>query len=324
MMMSMHRVNGIVAACLTALALAACGPGGPKQDTGATSSTANPSTGVSGQDSNAPALTNNIAVDGRAWINYRRSQAGMSVLTDNAQIDTAAQGHSDYQRINNTVTHVQTAGNQGFTGATLQDRLSNAGYTIVSPYAIGEAIAATTGGTGFYMAEQLITAIYHRFVIFEPVFKEIGTGASTNSANYTYFTSDFAASNGYGAGLASGVVATWPFDGQVNVPHNFFSDQEEPDPVPNQDEVGYPVSVHANLTSTLVVQSFTIHVHGGSSNLSTRLLSQATDPANTTVPAAAIIPLTPLATSTTYDVNFTGTVDGIAVNKSWSFTTAAQ
>ena len=115
MTITLHRLNGIVAACVAALALAACGPGGPKQDT-STSSNSNPSTGVSGQDSTAPVLTNNVATDGRAWINYRRSQVGMSVLTQNSKIDIAAQGHSDYQRVNNTVTHVQTPGKQGFTG----------------------------------------------------------------------------------------------------------------------------------------------------------------------------------------------------------------
>lgn len=320
----MHRVNGIVMACMTALALAACGPGGPRQDTSA-SANANPSTGVSGQDSNAPTLTNNVATDGRAWINYRRSQVGMSTLAENAKIDIAAQGHSDYQRINNVVTHVQTAGKQGFTGAQLQDRLSNAGYTITGTNAIGEVIAASSGSNGFTMAEQLITAIYHRFVIFEPVFKEAGSGSSATSAGYTYFTADFAANNGYGPGLAAGAVATWPFNGQTDVPLNFFSDYEEPDPVPNQNEVGYPVSVHVNLTSKLVVQGFTIRQHGGSTDLTTRLLSQATD-ANMSGnnSAAAIIPLSKLAASTTYDVTFTGTVNGTPVSKSWSFTTAAK
>lgn len=324
-MIEMHRAKCLAAACIAAFALAACGPGGPKQDSSAASSNSNPSTGVSGQDSTAPVQTNNVAADGRAWINYRRSQVGMSALAQNAKIDIAAQGHSDYQRINNIVTHVQTAGTQGFTGAQLQNRLAAAGYIIGSPNAIGEVIAASTNGTGFFMAEQLITAIYHRFVIFEPVFKEIGSGSATNSANYTYFTADFAANNGYGPGLAAGALATWPFNGQVDVPANFLSDYEEPDPVPDKgvNEVGYPVSVHTNLTSKLTVKSFTIQVHGSTTPLSTRLLSQATD-ANmaTNTSAAAIVPLAKLAAGTTYDVSFTGTVDGAAVSKSWSFTTA--
>jgi uncharacterized protein YkwD len=318
----MHRVNSILAACIAALALAACGPGGPRQDTGAASSNGNPSTGTTGQDSNAPALTNNVATDGRVWINYRRSQIGLPALTENAQIDIAAQGHSDYQRINNTVTHVQDSSKQGFTGAQLQDRLAAAGYKFGDPNLIGEVIAASSTGTGFDLVDQLITAIYHRFVIFEPVFKEVGSGSAVSSSKTTYLTANFAANNGLGPGITKGTMATWPFNGQTGVPTSFASNQEEPDPVPNQDTVGYPISVHANATSTLAVTSFTVHVHGSNASLTTRLLSKATDPnMSTNTSAAAIIPLATLAGNTTYDVDFTGTLDGAAITKSWSFTT---
>ena len=321
-MIRKHRVNSILAACIAALALAACGPGGPRQDTGAASSNGNPSTGTTGQDSNAPALTNNVATDGRAWVNYRRSQIGLPALAENTQIDIAAQGHSDYQRINNTVTHVQDSSKQGFTGAQLQDRLKTASYTIAGTNAIGEVIAASTTGTGFDLVDQLITAIYHRFVIFEPVFKEVGSGSAVSAANYTYLTVDFAANNGLGPGIAKGTMATWPFNGQTGVPTSFDSNNEEPDPVPNQNTVGYPISVHTNLTSTLTVQSFTVHVHGSNASLTTRLLSKATDPnMSTNTSAAAIIPLQTLAGGTTYDVDFTGTLDGATITKSWSFTT---
>jgi len=176
-------------------------------------------------------------------------------------------------------------------------------------------------GSGFYMAEELITAIYHRFVIFEPVFQEIGAGAASTSSNYNYFTADFVTNLGYGNGIAAGTVVTWPFNGQTQVPVNFFSDYEEPDPVPNANEVGYPVSVHTNLTRTLVVQSFTIHAHGSSTNLPTRLLAEGQDANTTTQSAAAIVPLSPLAGATTYDVSFSGTVDGTPVTRNWSFTT---
>jgi hypothetical protein len=156
-------------------------------------------------------------------------------------------------------------------------------------------------------------------VIFEPVFKEIGTGAASTSAGYSYFTADFTANNGYGAGLAGDTVAVWPFNGQTQVPINFFSDYEEPDPVPGANEVGYPVSVHANITSTVKVQSFSVRPRGGS-DLTMRQLSHDVD-SKTPASAAAIIPLTRLASATTYDVSFSGTVDGTPVSRSWSFTT---
>jgi len=315
----MHRARQIAVACTAAWALVACGGGG---NDNAGASNGAQSTGFSGQDASAPTATNNVATDGLNWINYRRSQIGMPALTRSSMIDVAAQGHSDYQRINNTVTHVQTRGKPGYTGEQLEDRLRAAGYIFGAPNAIGEVISATSNGSGFFMAEELITAIYHRFVIFEPVFQEIGAGAASSSSNYNYFTADFVTNLGYGNGIAAGTVVTWPFNGQTQVPVNFLSDYEEPDPVPDANEVGYPVSVHTNLTRKLTVQSFTIHAHGASSNLPTRLLAQGQDAEMANTPsAAAIVPLSPLAGATTYDVSFSGTVDGTAVTRNWSFTT---
>ena len=319
MMNNMLRVRQIALACTAAWALVACGGGGGGSSAGTQNVT--PSTGFSGQDASAPTATNNIATDGLNWINYRRSQIGMPALTHNGVIDTAAQGHSDYQRVNNVVTHDQTTGKTGYTGARLQDRLTNAGYVFGQPNAIGEVISATSNGSGFYMAEELITAIYHRFVIFEPVFKEIGAGAATTSANYSYFTADFVANNGYGTGIPAGTIVTWPFNGQTQVTPDFNSDYEEPDPVPDRSVVGYPVSVHTNLTRRLTVQSFTIRAHGSNTDLATRMLVQGQDTNTSTQSAAAIVPLAQLASATTYDVSFSGAVDGVPISRNWSFTT---
>lgn len=297
--------------------LSACGGGG-----GGAAGTATVAPPDLTQAPGAPAFTGNTALDGYNWINYRRAQLGLSTLARNARIDAAAQGHSDYQRLNNTVTHEQTAGLPGFTGVTLSERLTNAGYAIPRPYAIGEVISATGNASGFYQAEELITAVYHRFVMFEPVFKEAGTGAATTSANYTYFTADLAAVGGYGAGLGVGRVVNYPAANQTGVPTNFFSDSESPDPVPNQNEVGYPISIHSDTVREgvgVVVQSFTVAPRGGAA-LNVRLLSHATD-ASTGETVAAIIPLAPLKSATVYDVSFSGLVAGMPVTRNWSFTT---
>lgn len=315
-MVTLRRWKISVPAVLLASLLAACGGGGDGGG-GATQLT---QASVLAQEPGAPVMTGNPAVDGINWINYRRAQAGLAVLADNSHIDVAAQGHSDYQRINNTgPSHGQTPGLPGFTGATLLDRLDAAGYTLIRPYAFGEVIAAAGDPAGAVMVEELIGAIYHRFVIFEPLFKDIGAGSATTNAGYTYFTADFGASDGYGAGLGRGSVITYPFSAQTKVPRNFFSDSETPDPVPNQNEVGYPISVHADITSSLTVQSFSVRPRGGA-NLAVRLLSAAID-AETGTGTAAIIPLAVLAAGTIYDVSFSGTVDGVAVTRDWSFTT---
>ncbi|KQQ88627.1 CAP domain-containing protein [Massilia sp. Leaf139] len=353
-MSELLRARMVVAGCVTALALAACGGGGggggsadpvpvattppvvspppavPATPDPLTPPPPTPETPVTPAVPGAPTATGNIAVDGRNWLNFRRGQVGMSTLTQNREIDIAAQKHSEYQSLNNTITHDQIVGRPGFTGVDVSARLAAAGYQFntSASRAFGEVISAAGNGSGQYMAEELITAVYHRFVIFEPVFKEIGTGAATTSAGYNYFTANFTANNGYGVGILGGDVAVWPFSGQTAVPRNFFSNTETPDPVPDRNEVGYPVSVHANIDLTIRVTTFTIRPRNGA-ELPVRLLSNAND-SHTGRSSAAIVPLAPLAANTVYDVSFTGSTNLISggtvlsstpVARTWSFTT---
>ncbi|SEO62729.1 Cysteine-rich secretory protein family protein [Duganella sp. CF517] len=307
---------------LIAALLAGCGGGGGGNSSQTTPNTSTAPTTPPLPEPGAPTLTGDTALDGYNWLNYRRSQLGLSVLARNSRVDAAALGHSNYLRLNNTVSHDQTPGAPGFTGATLANRLTAAGYALGGGFATGEVISATTDTSGFYQAEELITAIYHRFVMFEPVFKEVGTGAATVSGGYTYFTADLTATNGLGAGIGAGRLVNYPVNNQTNVPINFFSDTESPDPVANQNEVGYPVSVHADSGrggAGVVVRSFTITPRGGSA-LNTLLLSAATD-SRTSPAGAAIIPLSPLRRGTVYDVSFDGSVNGVAAPRTWSFTT---
>jgi uncharacterized protein YkwD len=304
------RTLSLGAALAAALALTACGGGG---------SSGSSSPPVTVTEPGAPQATGNTATDGFNRFNFRRQQAGLALLSRNATIDVAAQGHSNYQGINNVATHVQDQSKPGFTGAQEGDRLQAAGYVLPpAGYAYGEVISSRSNTQGAEAAEALVGAIYHRFIILEPMFKEAGAGAATSTSGTTYFTTDFAAI-GLNGGLAGGTVVVYPFSGQTNVPTSVNSDDEEPDPVPNQNGVGYPASVHANLTSTLTVQSFTIKPHGGA-EMATRMLTRSLD-ANTPASAAAIMPLSSLSSATTYDVQFIGTVDGTPVNRSWSFTT---
>ncbi|MEO8600288.1 MAG: CAP domain-containing protein [bacterium] len=323
------RLSPFVPTILLSLALAACGGSDSSRQTATSTDSAKNSQQLA-QEASAPQVSGNMATDGLNWFNFRRQQMGMPKLARNSLIDTASQGHSEYQKRNNIITHDQTSGKDGFTGVDLQARLSKANYNLVPRYAIGEVIAKTGYTYGFTAAEALITAIYHRFVIFEPMYKEAGAGYATADSAYTYFTTDLVANNGLGDGLGVGNFAVYPVDGQKNLPNNFFSDSEEPDPVPNQNEVGYPISIHADITRKITVQNFTIQSRGGTP-LSVLLLKSTSD-TNTPSSAASIIPLAPLAANTTYDVAFSGGIcslndQGIcssantAISKNWSFTT---
>ena len=305
-----------IPALLSAALLSACGGG---DSGGKTSLSTSTQAGQLTQEPGAPVVSNNIATDGFNWINYRRSQIGLAPLVRNSLIDNAALGHSNYLNSNNVVVHNQVKGKPGFTGETLYDRLTASNYGVTSVW--GEVIAGVATNSGFYMAENLITAVYHRFLIFEPIFKEGGAGAAVNNSGYAYFTTDLAGNSRYGPGLPAGQIVSYPFNGQTKVATSFSSDEEEPDPVPNQNVVGYPISVHANFDATLSVTTFTVRPRGAGADLTVRLLSKETDAINTSRSVAAIIPLAPLLAATTYDVSFIGKVNGANVTRSWSFTT---
>jgi uncharacterized protein YkwD len=305
-----------IPALLSAALLSACG-GGSSDSSNVAQNTSTPA-GQLVQEPGAPALSNNIATDGFNWFNYRRSQIGLSPLVRNGLIDSAALGHSSYLNLNNTVAHEQVQGKPGFTGVTLGDRLAKAGYVVTSLQ--GEVIAGASNTSGFYLAEELVTAIYHRFVIFEPLFKEGGAGAAVSGAGYAYFTTDLASNRNYGPGLPAAQIVAYPFGGQQKVAVSFSSDNEAPDPVPNQDVVGYPISVHANYGTTVSVTTFSVRQRGAAADLTVRLLTSGND-AHTPVSAASIIPLSPLSANTSYDVRFIGKINGADIATNWSFST---
>lgn len=315
----------LISLLIAALA-AGCGGGGGADGGSSTQQTSNNSDGSVPfnvlSEAGAPRQTGDMATDGFNWFNFRRQQMGLAPVARNAQVDKAALAHSNYQAINDFITHDEVSTRRGFTGATVFDRLQSAGYSLPpSNYAIGEVISATGDKSGVNAAEELITAIYHRFVIMEPKFLEAGAGIATGSSGYTYFTTNFGSTDLNRGGLGTGRMATYPIADQQNLPVVFYSNQEEPDPIPDRNEVGYPVSVHANINSIIKVSSFTINPRGGTP-LATRLLTYETDRENFERPStAAIIPLNVLQPQTYYDVRFIGTVDNVPVDRFWSFRT---
>src|SRR5690606_29805927 len=271
-MQAESRWKSLGIAFMTALLLSACGGDGGDDKPGRVSGH-NDSELVA--EPGAPAQTGNTEVDGFNWFNYRRQQAGLLPVQRNPLLDIAARGHSTYLRDNDDISHFQEAGKRSFTGVQLGDRLEAAGYRFQQPsYAYGEVISAASDPSGFIAAEALITAIYHRFVILEPVFTQVGTGSSSTPSGYTWFTANFAA-DGLSAGRGPGRFITWPTQAQQRVPTVFLTDSEIPDPLPGQNESGYPISIHADITSRITVQQFTLRQPGGQI-LPARLLTSAT------------------------------------------------
>jgi uncharacterized protein YkwD len=264
----------------------------------------------------SPRLTGNTATDALNEFNFRRQQAGLPALARNSSLDVAAQMHAIYQQANGLTTHVQEAGRPGFSGERVADRIAEANYRFAERS--GEVVAAHATANGSEIAQALLASVHDRFTLLEPMFMEIGVGSAASGGGASWFAAVLAALPRV-HGPSTGAVAVYPFAGQAGVPVGVDSDSQVPDPVPGRNRVGYPITVHANALSRLTVQGFSLTPRGGA-ELAVRRLSRADD-ALTPASAAAIVPLSPLSPATTYDVQFTGTVDGFAVQRNWSFST---
>ncbi|MHB8165176.1 MAG: fibronectin type III domain-containing protein [Sulfuricella sp.] len=252
-----------------------------------------------------------------AQINLRRTQVGLAALPDNSTIDTAARGHSTYLAVNNLTGHFQTPGTPSFTGANPGARLTAAGY----PYTRFDEVGATGPFSGVQAVEDIITAIYHRFGLFDSRVDEFGVGMDLSAAQGR-LTADLATRLTPPPSVPNW-IGVYPYDGETGVPRDFLSDTESPDPVASLNRVGFPVSLHVDGTRTLSVTSFTVTPAGGTA-LNSQLLSSTADlSGHTPAFAAAAIPLTVLDYGTTYQASFTGAVDGASLSKVWQFTTVA-
>lgn len=254
-------------------------------------------------------------------VNLRRTQIGLPALTLNAQIAAAAAGHSAYLAANNLTGHYQIAGQYpaGFTGTTAGDRLDAAGYH----WRLYGEVISSGQATGTTAVESLIEAIYHRFGLFDPGVDEAGAGFVTTHPTYdNVLTINLGNQQVSATGSPAGWVGMYPYDGQIGVQIDFYSDTESPDPVAGTNRVGYPVSIHIGYGKRLSVTSFTLATAGGTS-VPVTLLSAAAD-AHVPISAAAIIPVSPLTPGQTYRASFSGSADGAPMTRSWQFTAAPQ
>ena len=179
-------------------------------------------------------------------------------------------------------------------------------------------IAATAEPDGFAAAEGLMGAIYHRYLMLEPRFDLAGSAGAHRAGGYYWLNVNFAATRD-NRGLGPGRLVVWPAPEQKNVRTSFLSNEETPDPVEGKNEVGFPVSVHADSGSTVRVGRFIIRERGGA-ELPVKRLEHDSD-SETPSSAASIIPLSVLRKGLTYEVEFSGTLDGTPVTRNWSFST---
>lgn len=310
--------------------LAACG--------GGSSSTAAPSTPTPTPATTQTATSADVATPQYAatsaqlaifnTINADRQQCGFPALTENTTLDTSAQNHAIYM-IDNAfaATDTEVSGNPGFTGITYVDRAVAVGYP--SSATTAGTFGGSAGGSGPLTPAQFgldveanawVSGIYHTGVIFNSG-SIVGIGEDEASANGTT-NSNAAIFVVHDTATLANAPLTFPCQGVTGVP---FDGLAESPTAPNVSASGWgtPILVEGNLTDTIVLATGTITGPSGVTNL--QLLDSANDPNHVLQSFNAVAyPSSPLQANTTYTVSITGTDNGTAFSRNFSFTTGSS
>jgi len=260
-------------------------------------------------------------------VNAYRQQCGFPTLTENTTLDEAAQNHAIYMNDNGyAATDSEVSGNTGYTGANYVTRAIAAGYPTAAT-TLG-TWGGSTGGSGPLTAEQFgsmeanswFSGVYHAGVLFNTG-SIVGIGEDEASASGTTFSNaDILVVQNTGA-IAHGPL-TFPCQGVTGVPYDGLGESPTP---PNVSVGGWgtPVLVEGNLTDIITLSSGTMT--GPSGNVTLQLLDSANDPNGELKSYSAVAyPTSQLQPNTTYTVSITGTYNGTAFSRSFSFTTGSS
>ncbi len=290
-------------------------------------------------------------------LNDIREAMGMNALFHNDVLARAAEAHAHYLVRNRVTSHNETPGFPGFTGETPAKRALHAGYSSTQ---VLENLS-TKNLDAQSSIDGLFSAIYHRFGFLNVGIDEIGVGAVQDERDrgntafvYLMGNSELNALcsappfKGYGK-YVYGVckekdqkidykrfteaqnyvkehnpkVVFYPYDGQEDVPPAFYS--EIPDPLPDYDVSGFPVSVLFNdfYFKKISLESFRLYnVKSGKAVNLTRLLSKESDPhGRFNAYEFALFPLKRLEYDTTYRAVLVYREKGKRIKHQWHFHT---
>lgn len=275
--------------------------------------------------------------------NAERARCGFGLLAQNDKLDVAARGHADWLLANKAGGHYQTSGTTGFTGVTPDDRAAAAGYAALGAFQSSESEHDTGGpkiGGAVHGVRSLLNAPYH-LVGMMGGYRDVGVavrdmadmadiGVALNNRHVVNIDFGYKIAKGLQA-AGSGSVRTYPCDGSTGV--NRLLIAETPSPVPGRDlralPLGTSVGVVGDVGSTLTITSATMTTATGAAVALRVPVTSANDPnAVGTVKYlyqnegffSADAPLDP---NTQYQVNISGTNNGVVFSRSFMFTTGS-
>lgn len=335
-------------ALATSFALVGCGGGGGSSSTSAPSTqpptgSGNPVPDPTALQATVPAATytaGSVESDAFAALNRARAAYGVGQVAQQAALDTAATNHARYilGRFQAgdfaAATHAEDPTKAGFTGTTPAERIAFAKYAAAYTGENLSSIIAVDGVTsapGAVAVDTLLSGPYHRFSVLDGN-RDIGLGFSSGrfagegGTRYTVVIELATAQGNQMQAPANDWIGVWPTANATGVMYGLAGESPNPIPANNGACAGYPVSVQAKAGQSLTVSSFTLVEAATGAPVQVQLSTPTTD-ANPTYArsnSAYIIPFKPLKLATQYTAHFVGARNGVAIDKSWSFTTTGQ
>lgn len=247
-------------------------------------------------------------------LNVLRSRYGFSNLRYNEKLYVSAKNHTLYLQNKELPSHDENQADPLFFGLNPLDRSKNAGYiNNASQYSVGEVVAFYDGEHGDDL-EKFLVAIYHRFIILDPKFDEVGyyymKSQNKNIIEIMMGTTNLNKPIQY---------SNYPYDNQNEIPVSFYPAQELPNPMPGYEIVGYPISFQITGGHILKVNSFSLTDNKGQ-QINGKILTSSTDK-EVQDSQFAFIPYNPLLENEKYTASITGIINNHNFSKTWSFTT---
>lgn len=321
----MNSTKTLALSLICAAALAACGGGGGGTPITAPVVTTPPApVALSTIVTSVPAATYAAGSDERAaydLLNAERQKCGFGLLAQNIKLDAAAAAHSNYQLANNVSSHFETQGFPGFTGAIPPDRANAQSYEGSS--SVGEDVAFEA--TGIQSMRALFVAPYHLSSLVSG-FLDVGMAFKSPqlSQQIKYaLTVDLGVPPSKSPTMSEpGSVSTYPCAG-VDGLRPSFTESPNWAATSGNGAGGTPIYVVASNSETLIISAASISPVGGGV-VPVQVLTATNDP-NKRLKAhqALVIPPSSLVANSSYRVQISGTVAGVAFSKDFTFKTGS-
>lgn len=293
-------------------------------------------------------------IEAESYLNQVRTSMRMQSLSHNINLESAAKAHANYLVTNNEFSHDEINGHDNFIAVKPVERALKFGYLSKVVY----ENLSTNNHNARSSVDGLFSAIYHRFGFLSPSINEMGISIEQDkhdsdksafvylfgNSNLNLFCSvkSFSGAGKYwkpckdeshrvkdkdfmkafnDTKKSNPRIILYPYNGQIEVPPAFYA--EVPDPLPNHEVSGFPVSVEFNdyFFKKVGLISFTLYDEKGSV-VDVHLMDRDNDPHHRfTTHQFSLFPLKRLEYNQSYRAELKYVIKGKHRKKSWQFRT---